>query len=297
MKFDVNLELYKIFKTVAEQGSFSLAAKKMYISQPAVSQAINQLESQLSVTLFKRTSRGVSLTSEGNMLFQYVESGLNTIEAGEEKLFNMTKLYCGEIKISAGDTLVKHYLMPYLGRFNQLYPDIKVKVINRTSIESIELVKAGTVDMAFVNLPVEDLDLNIESCLKVHDIFVAGKKFKEAGEKVISYEDLSRYPLVMLEQESSSRRYVSNCFLKEGIILEPEIQLGSYDLLTEFAQIGFGISCVVEEFSRKDIENMNLTKVNLAKPIKAREIGMCYLKNSPLSLASKAFAHIISGKI
>lgn len=293
-EYNVNLELYRIFKIVADKGSFSSAAKGLFISQPAISQSICQLEKQLGIKLFKRSSKGVSLTSEGSVLYNYIESALKFINAGEEKLLRMSDLYCGEIKISAGDTLVKYFLLPYLERFNKLYPDINVKVTNRMSSESAELVRTGIVDIAFVNLPIDDSGLYIIDCINVNDIFVVGNKYKEICNDTLGYDDIAKYPLIMLETESSSRRYVQNCFLKQGIILEPEIELGSYDLLCEFAKIGLGISCVIEEFSQKDIELQKVYKIKLKEAMKERKVALCYSKDNQLSLAAKAFVDIIN---
>lgn len=291
----VNLELYKIFKVVVERASFSGAAKALFISQPAVSQAINQLEKQLNVILFRRMSKGVMLTSEGQVLYNYIDSGLKLIWSGENKLLQMTKLLCGEIKISAGDTISKHYLLPLLEKFNNQYPDIKVKVINRTSRASIELLKSGEVDIAFASLPTEDPAIKTKPCLKVHDILVAGQKYKEIAENVLSYKDITNYPLIMLENSSSSRKFIDRYFIKQGVILEPEIELGSHDLLLEFAKIGLGVSCVVKEFSNEYLSLNQLYEIELEKSIPSREIGLCFLRDVPLSLAAKSFVNMING--
>lgn len=294
LNIKINLELYKVFKAVVERNSFSGAAKALFISQPAVSQAINQLEKQLNVTLFRRMSKGVMLTSEGQVLYNYIDAGLKLIWAGENKLLQMTKLLCGEIKISAGDTISKHYLLPLLEQFNNQYPDIKVKVINRTSRDSIELLKSGGVDIAFASLPIEDSAIKINHCLKVHDILVIGEKYRGITECVLAYKDITNYPLIMLENSSSSRKFVDQYFLKQGVILEPEIELGSHDLLLEFAKIGLGISCVVKEFSREYLDSRELYEVELEKSIPSRDIGLCFLKDVPLSLAAKSFVNMIN---
>lgn len=293
---NINLDLYKIFRAVAENQSFSAAAKELYISQPAISQAMNQLESQLEVALFIRTSRGVRLTNEGKILYDYVNSALSLILAGENKLLHMSKLLYGEIKISAGDTISKHYLLPFLEEFNNLYPDIKVKVINRTSKSSIELLKSGSVDIAFANLPVDEENVITKPCVTVHDIFVAGDKYKNIFNGVVSYQDIGSCPLIMLEKRSRSRIFIDKCFLQEGIVLEPEIELGSHDLLLEFAKIGLGISCVVREFSKEYLNSGELQELQIEKSIPSRDIGICFLRDVPLSFAAQKFIDMIDKK-
>ena len=120
----VKLELYRVFQEVARMGNISAAAQNLYISQSAVSQSIKQLEEQLQVRLFSRSTRGVVLTSEGKMLLDYVSHGLGLIQCGEEKLAQSRQLLTGELIIGASDTVTKTYL-PARGLSSELsgHPD------------------------------------------------------------------------------------------------------------------------------------------------------------------------------
>ena len=110
----VKLDLYRIFCEVAEEESISDAAKSLYISQSAVSQSIRQLEEQLQVRLFSRQPRGVTLTAEGRMLFDYVRNAIGLIETGEDKLQQTRKLMLGDLVIGASDTVTRNLLLYYL---------------------------------------------------------------------------------------------------------------------------------------------------------------------------------------
>src|SRR5690554_4868532 len=123
----IKLDLYKIFAKVAESQSFSKAAKELFITQPAVSQAIAQLESELNTLLFRRTSKGVILTNAGQLLYEYVDSALKLINVGEKKLIESKNLLFGELKIGVGDTISKYFLMKYLERFHIENPNIKLR--------------------------------------------------------------------------------------------------------------------------------------------------------------------------
>ena len=126
----IKLDLYRIFCTVAQCNSFSKAAKELYMTQPAVSQAIAQLETELDIRLFTRTPRGVTLTKEGQMLFEYSNSAINLINTAEQKLLETKNLLAGELRIGVGDTISKHYLLPYLEKFHNQFPSIKFKIMN-----------------------------------------------------------------------------------------------------------------------------------------------------------------------
>ena len=264
------------------------------MTQPAVSQAIMQLERELDTRLFNRTPKGVSLTNEGSFLFEYINSAINLINTGEEKILEFKDLAVGELKIGVGDTISKYFLLPYLEEFHNKYPNLKFKIINGTTLELCALIKSGEIDIAICNLPVNDPSLEVIPCGEVRDIFVCGEKYKDLAKDKISLQEMVKYPLIFLEPSSNSRKYVEKFMLSKGIKISPEFELGSFDLLLEFAKINLGIACVVKEFSRDYLEKKELYEVNLLEEIPSRSIGVCYLKSVPLLLASTKFVEILS---
>ena len=202
------LDLYKVFCQVGKSKSFSRAAKELYMTQPAVSQAIMQLEGELDIRLFNRTPKGVSLTNEGNILFEYINSAINLINVGEEKILEFKDLTVGELKIGVGDTISKYFLLPYLEDFHNRYPNLKFKIINGMTLELCNLIKSGEIDIAICNLPIDDPSLEIRPCKEVRDIFVCGEKYKELSKEKVSLEEIVKYPLIFLEPNSNSRSYV-----------------------------------------------------------------------------------------
>ena len=119
---NVNLEYYKIFYYVGKYESITQAAEALAISQPAVSQAVKNLEKNLGSALFVRTSKGVRLTVEGKLLYSYVQRGYEYILLGERKFQEMQDLTKGEIRIGASDMTLQFYLLSYLERFHETYP-------------------------------------------------------------------------------------------------------------------------------------------------------------------------------
>lgn len=285
------LDYYRVFYETAKYGSFSTAAEKLYISQSAISQCIHQLEEDLGTKLFHRSRRGVTLTQEGKMLFPKVESALLSISQGETLLAQFQHLHAGSLKIAAGDTVTAHYLLPYLEEFHTKYPDIRIEMANSYSSNLLSYVKEGKSELAFVNLPLWDEELTVTPCLTIHDIFVAGASANIKAS--YTREELSEEPLILLEQNSTSRRYVEEEFKINRITLSPIIELAVHDLLIQFASIHLGISCVVEEFSKESIEKGIIKPLYLTNPLPPRSIGCAYLKHNPLSLAAQAFLDII----
>lgn len=289
----VKLDLYKVFSIVGKNASFSQAAKELYMTQPAVSQSISQLERELDTRLFNRTPRGVTLTDEGRILFEYVNSAISLIDGAEEKLLEFKNLTAGELKIGVGDTISRYYLLPFLESFHNKYPKIRFRIINGTTHELCAILKTGDVDIAICNFPIEDPGLEQLPCIEIEDIFVCGDKYKILLNKPLSFEQLKKLPLIFLEQTANSRVYVEEYLLTRGVQIEPEFELGSYDLLLDFARINLGIACVIREFSTDYLDRGLVHEIELETPIPKRSIGVVHLKNVPLSPAAMRFVGLM----
>lgn len=290
------LDLYRVFSIVGKNNSFSKAAKELYMTQPAVSQAIMQLEKELDTRLFNRTPKGVSLTTEGSLLYEYVNSALGLLYVGEEKILEFKNLTTGQLRIGVGDTISRFFLLPYLEAFHTMYPNIKLQMLNGTTSEICNFIKSGEVDVGICNFPIEDPTLQLIPCTEVQDVFVCGEKYRSLSKKSLSYEDLLKFPLVFLEKKSNSRNYVENYLLSKGIMLSPEFELGSHDLVLDFARSNLGIACVTKEFSKDYLTRGLLYELELKEAIPKRSIGICYLKSVPLSRASTKFVQIIQNR-
>lgn len=292
----VNMELYRVFLTVGKCRSLSQAARILKISQPAVSQAIRQLENRLGCRLFVRTTKGVDPTGEGNILMGYIEQAVGLVDTAEAKLASLKDLTSGELKIGASDTLCDYYLLPHLKRFHALYPEIHLQVTNRTSNETLVLLKSGKVDISFVNLPISDPQVSIRPCMAVQDIFVAGEKYAALRGKQISWQTLSGLPLILLEPASNSRRHLDRVAAQHGVTLDPSIELGAHSLLVKFASIGLGVACVTKEFAGDLISQGNLFELELAPPLPQRGVGLATLQGLPPSFAAARFAELVTGE-
>ncbi|HBZ50951.1 MAG TPA: LysR family transcriptional regulator [Erysipelotrichaceae bacterium] len=287
---NTKLEQYRIFNEAATTLSFSKAAHHLYISQSAVSQAINSLEKELDVKLFIRLSKGVILTPEGEMMHKNIAEALTLISSAENKLTSFKELKSGSLTIGAGDALCEHYLLNYIVHFRKLYPNISLKVVNGTSLETIKMVKNGTIDLAFVNMPLFDEALTIKPCLDVHDIFVTGHQ----DDHIYSYEEIASQELIMLERLSNSRHYIDHIFSTNGVLLKPAMELGAYALLVLFAKYNLGISCIIKEFSAQELERHEIYELKLAREIAPRQIGYAYLKRKSLSASAMEFIKLLT---
>lgn len=289
----VKLELYRVFKEVAEAGNITAAAQTLFISQSAVSQSIKQLEAELQTRLFARNSRGVTLTADGRMLYEYVRSAMGLLETGEEKLSQSRDLQMGHLTIGASDTVTSQFLLPYLDRFHRQYPAIHIQIISGRSHKVLGLLQSGKVDIAFASTPQEGASLETFPCLATHSIFVAGAEYPCDFDHVYTLEEIARFPLILLERKASSRLYLEKYFLQNGLHLNPEIELGARSLLVDLAAIGFGVASVTEEFVRRELESGRLRKLRTSFDIPPRSVDLCVLRDVPLTSAAQRFSDFI----
>ena len=292
----VKLELYKVFKEVAEAGNITAAAQALYISQSAVSQSIKQLESDLQTRLFARNSRGVTLTADGKLLYEYVRSAIGLLEAGEAKLSQTRELQMGQLTIGASDTVTSQFLLPYLDSFHRQYPAIHIQIVSGRSHKVLGLLQSGKVDIAFASTPGEG-SFETVPCLATHSIFVASPEYPCDFSHIYTLSEIADFPLILLERKASSRLYLEKYFLQNGLRLNPEIELGARSLLVDLAAIGFGVAGVTEEFVRKDLESGRLRKLETSFEIPPRSVDMCILRGVPQTAAAQRFADYIRGSV
>jgi len=285
----VNLERYRVFYHAAQAGSLSRAAKELYLSQPAVSQAVKQLESDVGCPLFVRMARGVRLTEEGKVLFSYIAQAYRLIEAGERKLVELRRLERGEVRIGASDTLCRYVLLPYLEAFHAAYPHIQIHVTNRTSGETAELLMEGRIDFGIVTLPLLHERIVVHEGVFLQNCFVVGERRKALAARPVSVTELAGHPLILLEEGSVNRAGIDAYFQSHGVSVKPEIELGSIDLLVQFAKIGLGVACVVRDFITEELNARTLFEVTVEPPLPRHRIGLITLKDTPLSPAANAF--------
>lgn len=289
----VKLELYRVFKEVAEAGNITSAAQSLFISQSAVSQSIKQLEKDLQTRLFARNSRGVTLTGEGKMLYEYVRSAMGLLETGEAKLSQTRELQMGQLTIGASDTVTSQFLLPFLDQFHRQYPAIHIQIVSGRSHKVLGLLQSGKVDIAFASTPSDAASLNTYPCFATHSIFVAGADYPCDFSHSYSLDEISQFPLILLERKASSRLHLEKFFLQNGLRLHPEIELGARSLLVDLAAIGFGVAGVTEEFVRKELQSGQLRKLNTNFEIPARSVDMCVLRDVPQTAAAQRFSDFI----
>lgn len=286
---DINYELYKVFYYVAKTLSFSEAAACLYISQSAVSQSIKVLETNLNQVLFIRSTKKVSLTKEGEILFKHIEPAINLISRGENQILEATALGETQLRLGASDTICRYFLVPFLEDFHHKYPHIHIKVTNGTSFQCAKMLENNEVDIIVTNSPNSALtnSMRIDPILEFKDVFIGNPEFFPSITECLTLEELQRLPILMLTKNSTTSEFLHSLFLKHSLDLVPAIELNSNDLLIDLAKIGLGIA-FIPDFCVKHTSS-KLVTIETEQELPVRKLVAAYNDTIPLSSATSYF--------
>ncbi len=290
---DINYELYKVFYYVAVSLNFSEASKKLFISQSAVSQSIKALEKKLGQPLFIRSTKKVQLTPAGSILLKHIEPAIHLIQRGENHLLDSNALGLGQLHIGASDTICRYFLVPYLEQFHKQFPDVPIKVTNATSLNCVDLLSQGKVDLVITNYPNSRLDSSYiqKTVASFHDVFIANPACFDLQQQEIPLAKLRQYPILMLDRKSTTSEFLHHLFLQNQLELVPEVELSSNDLLIDLARIGLGIAFIPDYCLSRDSSNLYILKTK--EQIPRRKIVAAVNPSLLVSLSTKEFLKLL----
>lgn len=286
-----NLSSYWIFYTVANAGNISKAAKELYISQPAISKSIQKLEESLNCKLFSRSSRGVILTDEGNLLYDHVKEAFETLSMGEDKLRRSIDLGVGHISIGVSSTLCKYMLLPYLSEFIHQNPHISISISCQSTNETLRLLDDNKIDIGLIGKPEVLKGIVFDYLSDIEDTFVATPEYLAnlAERGIEKSEVLEHATLMLLDKHNVTRRYIDDYFQENLIDVSDTIDISDMGLLIDFAKIGVGVACVIKSFVSRELAKGKLEEIPLEIAIPKREVGFAYKENVKLSKALESF--------
>jgi DNA-binding transcriptional LysR family regulator len=290
---DINYELYKVFYYVASTLSFSEASKRLYISQSAVSQSIKTLERKLEQPLFIRSTKKVQLTPAGKLLLEHIEPAMNLIQRGESQILESGNLGLGQLHIGASDTICRYFLVPYFRQFHKKFPDVPIKVTNATSLNCVDLLEQGKVDLIVTNFPNSHLNHSYiqKTVANFTDVFIANPAYFNLKQQEISFEELLQYPILMLDRKSTTSEYLHNLFLQHHLQLIPQIELSSNDLLIDLARIGLGIAFIPDYCLTRQSKQLYIVKTKERLP--SRQMVAAINHTLPVAPSTEEFLKLL----
>lgn len=287
-----HLNLYYIFYTAANTGNISKAARQLFISQPSLSKSISRLEARLDTRLFIRTSRGVRLTEDGQLLYDHLRTAFDAIGQGEQQLRHRKDQGISHIRIGVSTTLCKYMLLPYLKEFMERYPNIQITIQCQSSNQTMELLDKKQIDIGLVGTPDNPKKYNFFELEEIEDIFVAAKSYMNHfdARALNNVNDIfSTASVMLLDKQNMTRQYIDDYMEKNHITAKNLLVVTTMDLLIEFSKIGLGIGCVIKEFVKKELADGSLIEIPLGFPIHKRKIGFVTPKQAYIAPAVKNF--------
>lgn len=293
----VTYDYYRIFYYVAKYKNFTQAARVLMSSQPNVTRAMNNLESELGCRLFIRSNRGITLTPEGIRLYTRVASAHAQLQAAEEELSGDRDLHTGVVSIGASGTALHIFLLPILQEFHLKYPGIRIHIFNYTSNQAIPALRNAIVDFAVITTPTGAAKPLTEIPLKhFQEILVGGPQFARLIQTPLSLSDLPDYPLVFLNRQTKTFELYNRLFLKNGISLRPEIEAATIDQILPMIIYDLGIGFLPEEFVQPALDAGKVFHIPMTSEIPQRTVCLVKDVNRPISIASKELEKMIIAK-
>ncbi len=284
---DINFEYYKIFYYVAKYENITKAAAALGRNQPNVTRVIKLLESQLGNQLFVREARGLSLTEKGELLYSHVEIACRHLLNAQEEIGRQSCLSCGKVEIGATETALHLFLLDALHRFRLEYPEIKIKIHNHSTPETIRYLFNGKLDFAVITSPFELPQT--ASCSKIMDyneILVGGTQYIDLCKNTLELKNIKNYPLIGLGRGSATYRLYKDFFIENGVDYELDMEVATSDLMLPLIENNFGIGFAAKKLAMPLFAEKKLVHIPIDCQIPVRSIQIVSDNKRGKSLAA-----------
>lgn len=263
-----DFNLYKNFYYVAMTGSFSKAAEELYISQPSVSYNIKCLEQNLNCKLFIRKQRGIELTDDGKTILEHIENAYNSILLAEKSVIQNKSLNAGSINIGGPSFILNKFIVPVIEKFTLMYPNIKIKIICKPSIELLEFLKTNRIDILIDTLPIPNLDnnINIQNLLKLKTCFASSRKCDSIG-------------YIFPDRFSDIGKRVWECFISNNIVPQIRFETNCTEIMEGLCEKGLGIGFFMEDYIKDKLRSGIFTKINVGLDTPLINVSCLYIKD------------------
>jgi len=279
------------FTALARRGSFTLAAKDLFLTQSAVSHAIKALEDDVGCRLFDRIGRRVLLTQAGEQFLRHAEKILREMEAARAGLETLTKWGHGRLRVGASTTACQHILPTVLREFRQSYPKCVIRIEPGDNGHQLDLLRGGHVDLALVLEPPSPgpSEFTFVPIFQDELRFVVAPLHAWARAGRVPREGIEAETLVLYNKTSQTFRLVSDYFREDKITLSNFIELGSMEAIKELVKIGIGAGVLAPWIARQELESGSLVSLPLGARKLRRRWGVAHLKGRRLALAEETF--------
>ena len=290
---NINYNLYKSFLVVYETKNISRAADILYISQPAVSHNIKELEKQLNIQLFYKKSNGMNTTSEADILYKYISSAFNSIWKGELTISDMAGLKTGVVKVGIPSYLTILFLSDIITEFRNKYPNVKIEIVSKPIPDLITMLQTQNIDIVIDCQPIspEKSSTSIKYLKSYNHCFFTTDKYYSS--KSFGIDNINNLPLIIPSQNSEEIKLLKNSVV--GLKINPVIEAWTTESMIKLVKEGNGVGYGQEEYIKEELENGTLKKLNLLFTPPKLDIYAGYIVDT-LAFAPKKFIEFLSAK-
>ena len=289
------MELHQLrgFHEIARQGSFTKAADRLFLTQPAISLQLKALEA-----LLERGHKRIRLTPAGEILLRHTRAVLAELDSAQGEIASLRQELRGRLVIGTSDTNSTYVLPDVLRAYRESYPQVEVDIRNRMSTEVGRLVVDDEVDLGLATLPVRDRERLEESqaLFTRQDVLICPADHALASRKQIALKAVAELPLLALEPGSTTRYLLDQSFREADLKPRVSMNLGSIEVIKRFVEIGFGVAIVPKISIGQEVANGHLHSVAV-RGLSPRPIGLVEHRGRRRSPAAAAFVEMLSDSL
>jgi len=289
----MNLSQLKAFLAVAQDRSFSRAAEKLYLTQPAVSKQIQALEEGLGMRLFDRVGRSILLTEAGNILHDHAHIVFQTLEEARETITQLRGLQRGHLRISAASTIGTYMLPQPLGELKAQFPGIEISLAITNKARVVQQVLNHEVELGFVGPPVEPAELEREEYLLDELVLILAPTHRLAREESVGVAELAEEVFILREQGSGTREIMEEELGRVHLSLKKAMELGSTEAIKQAVAANLGVSIVSKFAISLEILQGRLAVARLPELNLSRQLFVIHHGGRTLSPAAQEFCSLL----
>jgi len=282
------------FSALARRGSFTLAAKDLFLTQSAVSHALKALEKDLGCRLVDRVGKRVQLTEAGREFLRHTENILREMQAARSEMESLSKWDHRHLRLTAGSTACQYFLPPVLRAYQESFPDCTIKIEPGDHRRQLELLRASQVDMAFIFEPPAPAvdDLVFAPIFEDELSLIVSPKHRWAGLEQVPRDAIDAETLIVANRTGYTFRALNDYFREEKILLSNFIELGSIEAMKELVKLGLGVGVAAPWVVRAELDAGTLVALPFgARPLR-RQWGIAYWKGRRLAAAEEALIRL-----
>jgi DNA-binding transcriptional LysR family regulator len=270
----------EMFRAVVEEGGFTRASEKLHVSQSAISRQLKLLEEELGTLLLQRTGRGVVLTPQGEILLGTANRIDRDLQEVVAQISDTQKLQRGMITLGGGMTVCLYVVPKLLKKFRSLYRNIDLHVTAGTAAELLRMLRSHEIDLLLLTLPVVAPDLEVVPVLKEEMVVVTGRRHPLSRERTIDSKALGRYPLILFEAGSNTRKPIDDFFASRQVPMNVIMETENVEIIKAMVANGLGISILPYAAIAADARSGRFAWIRLRGERLYRETGWVYLKSA-----------------